>query len=173
MATMRTTKRRPLRFLPLIKEITFFHMLGARTSGPLLSAFLLLTAHCLLLTTLKLAKLAQIPEAVNACLVSVTPFEVQSITPHDGEVFDLYLFRDCFRFQCALSGPLIHALGAGTSSPQYRGLILAHPLIRPGDAQAGIALLHYLSRLDRQPSLNCRVAHNYAPADGRATAPAY
>src|SRR5688572_14672080 len=91
--------------------------------------------------------------------MAVAPLKVQSVSTNDRKVADFYFFRDCFRFQRALAGPLIHALRAGARAPESCGLEVTDTFIRPCNPQAGTPFLHDLARLNRQPSLNRCITH--------------
>lgn len=85
--------------------------------------------------------------------MSIAPAKVQRVATNDREIIDLDFVRDGFRFQRPLPRPFVHALGAWARAAQRHRVIVAHPLVTPGDPQMRITFLRNLSRLNRLPSL--------------------
>jgi hypothetical protein len=107
---------------------------------------------------LTLAKISQVLKTINAGFVPVAPAKVQRVATDNREIIDLNFVRYGLRLQRPLSRPFVHALGAWTGASQRHRVIIAHPLVAPGDPQVRVAFLRNLSRLDCLPFLG-NVSH--------------
>src|ERR1041384_4856288 len=80
--------------------------------------------------------------------MAVAPTKVERITPDQSNVRDRERVRHRLGPEHALAGHLIDALSARADTPQRGGLVAAHALVAPSDAQTRIRFLLDLARLD-------------------------
>src|ERR1051325_2199519 len=113
-----------------------------------------------------LAQLSQQAKAVDARFVAVAPTKIERIASDDRNVAYQKLVRDGFGGEHALARPLVDTLRAGTGAAQRGRVVPANETVRPGDAQARVALLHYLARLDRRPAPLRRFTHHQLTIEG-------
>ena len=131
--------------LPRLHPLYWFYHLFLvsaflRVSSASVAGFILLT------------QIAQVAKAVDTSLMPITPAKVKRIATHNIQILNRKLFRYGFPFQHSLPGPFVYALSTGASTSELGSPVVADAIIRPGDPQSSIFLLHDLPRLDRQPT---------------------
>jgi len=81
--------------------------------------------------------------------VSITPTEINGITPYEGQIANLDLVCYGFGVKNSLAGPFIYTLRARASPPKIGGPVIAFLIIRPNDLNGKVIGLSNLARLDR------------------------
>jgi hypothetical protein len=80
--------------------------------------------------------------------VSITPTEINSITPYEAKIANLDFVCNCFGLKNSLAGPFIYTLRARASPTKVCGPVLAFLIIRPNDLNGKVIGLSNLARLD-------------------------
>jgi len=81
--------------------------------------------------------------------VSITPTEINGITPYEAPIANLDFVCYGFGFKNSLASPFIYTLCARASPPQIGGPVIAFLIIRPNDLNGKVIGLPNLARLDR------------------------
>jgi hypothetical protein len=82
--------------------------------------------------------------------VSITPTEINGITPYERQIANLDFVCHAFGFQNSFASPFIYTLRARASPSKIGGPVIAFLIIRPNNLNGKVIGLSNLARLDRR-----------------------